>query len=125
MSAENIITEAIKTQDLKQFAIDAVADKVRQSVLEFIDSEEGRKHINDIAIGIIEQRADKRPSINELQFTARVQNCLLAENIFYIDDLLKWTEVELLKTPNMGKRALQEIKDVLKSRGLSLRVVLV
>ena len=47
-------------------------------------------------------------------------NCLKAENIYYIGDLVQRTEVELLKTPNLGKKSLTEIKDVLASRGLSL-----
>jgi DNA-directed RNA polymerase subunit alpha len=47
-------------------------------------------------------------------------NCLKAENIYYIGDLIRRTEVELLKTPNLGKKSLTEIKDVLASRGLSL-----
>lgn len=121
MNAENIITEAIKTQDLKQVAIDAVYDKVRQSVLEFIDSEAGIKYINEIAIGIIEQRGDNRPSIHELEMSIRSENCLLAEGIYYIDDLLKYSDVQLLKTPNFGKKALAEVKDVLRMRGLYLK----
>jgi DNA-directed RNA polymerase subunit alpha len=50
----------------------------------------------------------------------RSANCLKAENIYYIGDLIQRTEVELLKTPNLGKKSLTEIKDVLASRGLSL-----
>jgi len=52
--------------------------------------------------------------------TARSANCLKAESIYYIGDLIQRTEVELLKTPNLGKKSLTEIKDVLASRGLSL-----
>jgi DNA-directed RNA polymerase subunit alpha len=58
--------------------------------------------------------------VDELELTVRSANCLKAENIFYIGDLVLRTEMELLKTPNLGKKSLTEIKDVLTSRGLSL-----
>ncbi|MFW6028308.1 MAG: DNA-directed RNA polymerase subunit alpha C-terminal domain-containing protein, partial [bacterium] len=52
--------------------------------------------------------------------TVRSANCLKAENIYYIGDLIQRTEMELLKTPNLGKKSLTEIKDVLAKQGLSL-----
>lgn len=58
--------------------------------------------------------------VDDLELTVRSANCLKAENIYYIGDLIQRTEVELLKTPNLGKKSLNEIKDVLASRGLSL-----
>jgi DNA-directed RNA polymerase subunit alpha len=58
--------------------------------------------------------------VDELELTVRSANCLKAENIYYIGDLIQRTENELLKTPNLGKKSLTEIKDVLASRGLSL-----
>jgi len=58
--------------------------------------------------------------VDDLELTVRSANCLKAENIYYIGDLVQRTEVELLKTPNLGKKSLSEIKDVLASRGLSL-----
>ncbi|MBI3560366.1 MAG: DNA-directed RNA polymerase subunit alpha [Gammaproteobacteria bacterium] len=58
--------------------------------------------------------------VDDLELTVRSANCLKAEQIFYIGDLIQRTEVELLKTPNLGKKSLTEIKDVLASRGLSL-----
>ena len=58
--------------------------------------------------------------IDDLELTVRSANCLKAESILYIGDLVQRTEVELLKTPNLGKKSLTEIKDVLASRGLSL-----
>lgn len=60
--------------------------------------------------------------VDDLELTVRSANCLKAENIYYIGDLIQRTEVELLKTPNLGKKSLTEIKDVLASRGLSLGV---
>ena len=59
-------------------------------------------------------------SIDDLELTVRSANCLKAESIYYIGDLVQRTEVELLKTPNLGKKSLTEIKDVLAARGLSL-----
>lgn len=58
--------------------------------------------------------------VDDLELTVRSANCLKAEQIYYIGDLIQRTEVELLKTPNLGKKSLTEIKDVLASRGLSL-----
>jgi DNA-directed RNA polymerase subunit alpha len=58
--------------------------------------------------------------IDDLELTVRSANCLKAESILYIGDLVQRTEVELLKTPNLGKKSLTEIKDVLASNDLSL-----
>ena len=58
--------------------------------------------------------------VDDLELTVRSANCLKAENIYYIGDLVQRAEVDLLKTPNLGKKSLTEIKDVLASRGLSL-----
>ena len=58
--------------------------------------------------------------VDDLELTVRSANCLKAENIFMIGDLIQRTEVELLKTPNLGKKSLTEIKDVLASYSLSL-----
>ena len=71
---------------------------------------------------VVEDEVDPillRP-VDDLELTVRSANCLKAENIYYIGDLIQRTEVELLKTPNLGKKSLTEIKDVLASRGLSL-----
>jgi DNA-directed RNA polymerase subunit alpha len=58
--------------------------------------------------------------VDDLELTVRSANCLKAENIFYIGDLIQRTEVELLKTPNLGRKSLTEIKDILALKGLSL-----
>ncbi len=62
--------------------------------------------------------------IDDLELTVRSANCLKAEQIYFIGDLIQRTEVELLKTPNLGKKSLTEIKDVLASKGLSLGIKL-
>ncbi len=58
--------------------------------------------------------------VDDLELTVRSANCLKAESIFYIGDLIQRTENELLKTPNLGRKSLNEIKEVLASRGLTL-----
>ncbi len=77
---------------------------------------------------IIEEAVPEEPEfdplllrpVDDLELTVRSANCLKAENIFYIGDLIQRTEVELLKTPNLGKKSLTEIKDILALKGLSL-----
>lgn len=75
-----------------------------------VEAEEREEEIDPILL---------RP-VDDLELTVRSANCLKAESIYYIGDLIQRTEVELLKTPNLGKKSLTEIKDVLASRGLSL-----
>jgi DNA-directed RNA polymerase subunit alpha len=74
--------------------------------------------------GVSEERPQFDPlllrPVDDLELTVRSANCLKAENIFYIGDLIQRTEVDLLKTPNLGKKSLTEIKDVLATKGLSL-----
>lgn len=74
--------------------------------------------------GITEERPDFDPllmrPVDDLELTVRSANCLKAENIFYIGDLILRTENDLLKTPNLGKKSLTEIKDILATKGLSL-----
>ena len=60
--------------------------------------------------------------VDELELTVRSANCLKAENIYYIGDLIQRTENELLKTPNLGRKSLNEIKEVLAQRGLTLNM---
>jgi DNA-directed RNA polymerase subunit alpha len=58
--------------------------------------------------------------VDDLELTVRSANCLKAENIYYIGDLIQRGENELLKAPNLGRKSLNEIKDVLASKGLTL-----
>ena len=77
---------------------------------------------DEIGFGRTETQVDPillRP-VDELELTVRSANCLKAENINYIGDLVQRTEVELLRTPNLGKKSLTEIKEVLEQHGLAL-----
>jgi DNA-directed RNA polymerase subunit alpha len=58
--------------------------------------------------------------VDDLELTVRSANCLKAESIYYIGDLIQRTETELLKTPNLGRKSLNEIKEILASKGLTL-----
>jgi len=99
-------------------AIRKAATILQQQLAVFVDLE------NEVE-PVPEEKEDEidpillRP-VDDLELTVRSANCLKAENIYYIGDLIQRTEVELLKTPNLGKKSLTEIKDVLASRGLSL-----
>ena len=58
--------------------------------------------------------------VDDLELTVRSANCLKAENIYYIGDLIQRHENDLLKAPNLGRKSLNEIKDILATKGLSL-----
>jgi DNA-directed RNA polymerase subunit alpha len=58
--------------------------------------------------------------VDDLELTVRAANCLKAENIHYIGDLVQRSESDLLKTPNLGRKSLNEIKNVLIAHGLTL-----
>ena len=101
-------------------AVRRAAPILHEQISVFVQLEETARSAGDIA----EEKIDPlllRP-VDDLELTVRSANCLKAENIYYIGDLIQRTEVELLKTPNLGKKSLTEIKDVLASRGLSLGV---
>jgi DNA-directed RNA polymerase subunit alpha len=59
-------------------------------------------------------------SVDDLELTVRSANCLKAENIHYIGDLVQRNESDLLKAPNLGRKSLNEIRDILSAKGLSL-----
>lgn len=99
-------------------AIRRAATILQQQLAVFVDLE-GEKQAEPVAHHDEVDPILLRP-VDDLELTVRSANCLKAENIYYIGDLVQRTEVELLKTPNLGKKSLTEIKDVLASRGLSL-----
>ncbi|SUO96180.1 DNA-directed RNA polymerase subunit alpha [Suttonella indologenes] len=83
---------------------------VKLESTEVIEEEEEEIHIDPVLLS----------PVDDLELTVRSANCLKAENINSIGDLVRRTEVELLKTPNLGKKSLNEIKEVLAARGLEL-----
>ena len=87
----------------------------------FVDFEKVNDQVTEEVVEVVEvfDPVLLRP-VDDLELTVRSANCLKAENIFYIGDLIQRTEVELLKTPNLGKKSLTEIKDILALKGLSL-----
>ena len=66
------------------------------------------------------EHIDHNHPINDLEFTVRTNNCLHAEGIETIGDLLKWSALRLLATPNLGRKSLREIEEKLKNHGLRL-----
>mgnify|MGYP001335472811 FL=1 len=105
-----------------KLAIEHSATIMQQQLAAFVDLEaiaeqEAKKEQNDFDPLLLR-------SIEELELTVRSTNCLKAESIFLIGDLIQRSEFDLLKTPNLGKKSLNEIKDVLASKGLSLGMVL-
>ena len=105
-----------------KMAIEHSATIMQQQLAAFVDLEaiaeqEAKKEQNDYDPLLLR-------SIEELELTVRSTNCLKAESIFLIGDLIQRSEFDLLKTPNLGKKSLNEIKDVLASKGLSLGMVL-
>ncbi len=99
-------------------AIRRAATILQQQIAVFVDLQK------DKAPEPVMEREEVDPillrPVDDLELTVRSANCLKAENIYYIGDLVQRTEVEFLKTPNLGKKSLTEIKDVLASKGLSL-----
>jgi len=116
-----------------KMAIEHAATIFQQQLSAFVDldaiaEQEAKKDQNDfdplLLRSIEELENDFDPlllrSIEELELTVRSTNCLKAESIFLIGDLIHRSEFDLLKTPNLGKKSLNEIKDVLASKNLSL-----
>lgn len=100
-------------------AIRRSATILQQQLAAFVDLQSAplvqEKSLNEDAVNPIFQRP-----VDDLELTVRSANCLKAENIFFIGDLVQRTEADLLKTPNLGKKSLTEIKNVLAAHNLAL-----
>jgi DNA-directed RNA polymerase subunit alpha len=111
----NIETDnSIDPQEAVKFA----ATILHQQIAVFVD-------LKAIAVkAVVEEKPTIDPillrPVDDLELTVRSANCLKAENILYIGDLVQKTENELLKTPNLGRKSLSEIKNILAERALSL-----
>ncbi|HHT7854454.1 TPA: DNA-directed RNA polymerase subunit alpha C-terminal domain-containing protein [Pasteurella multocida] len=94
------------------------------SLNEWIELKEIPQPLHDLTQEILPKNAKaeelKAILIHDLEFTVRTENCLKAEGIVTVYDLVQYDEIFLLKTPNLGRKSLNEIKDVLSNRGLSL-----
>jgi DNA-directed RNA polymerase subunit alpha len=99
-------------------AIRRAATILQQQLAVFVDLESEAEQEAEVEEEVIDPIL-LRP-VDDLELTVRSANCLKAESIYFIGDLVQRTEVELLKTPNLGKKSLTEIKDVLASRGFHL-----
>ena len=105
-----------------EFAVRRAATILHDQIAVFVNLEES----------MVQNQAAEEPEVDpvllkpvdDLELTVRSANCLKAESIYYIGDLVQHTETELLKTPNLGKKSLTEIKDVLAQRNLSLGIKL-
>ncbi|AKZ65897.1 DNA-directed RNA polymerase subunit alpha [Candidatus Palibaumannia cicadellinicola] len=100
-------------------------EAIRRAATILVDQLEAFVDLRDVSQPEVkEEKPEFNPillrPVDDLELTVRSANCLKAEAIHYIGDLVQRTEVELLKTPNLGKKSLTEIKDVLASRSLSL-----
>jgi len=99
----------------------ALAARILQDQLQlFINFEEPQAHV-------VEERPSELPfnknllrKVDELELSVRSANCLKNDNIVYIGDLVQKTEQEMLRTPNFGRKSLNEIKEVLAQMGLHL-----
>ncbi|WP_448255050.1 DNA-directed RNA polymerase subunit alpha [Ottowia oryzae] len=109
VTAEDAVRASAKIL-VEQFAVFAQIDGTIEDVFPQSGARPGAANFDPILL---------RP-VDELELTVRSANCLKAENIYYIGDLIQRTENELLKTPNLGRKSLNEIKEVLASRGLTL-----
>lgn len=101
-----------------EMAVRRAATILHRQLEVFVDLEESAAKAQAPAAGGIDPVLLK--PVDELELTVRSANCLKAENIYYIGDLVQNSETELLKTPNFGKKSLTEIKDVLAQHGLTL-----
>jgi DNA-directed RNA polymerase subunit alpha len=109
----------------------AYAARILQDQLSlFVHFEEGVPLPSSPMIGMAAQQPDESDAnqlnryllkkVDELELSVRSANCLKNDNIIYIGDLVQKTEAEMLRTPNFGRKSLNEIKEVLSSMGLRL-----
>ena len=99
----------------------AVAARILQDQLQlFINFEEPRAAVQQEAVGDLPFNRNLLRKVDELELSVRSANCLKNDNIIYIGDLVQKSEGEMLRTPNFGRKSLNEIKEVLTQMGLNL-----
>lgn len=99
----------------------ALAARIIQDQLSiFVNFEEPKKEVHEDRMPQLEFNAALLKKVDELELSVRSANCLKNDNIVYIGDLIQKTEAEMLRTPNFGRKSLNEIKEVLAAMGLHL-----
>jgi len=99
----------------------ALAARILQDQLAvFVNFEEPKKAVEEAQHPELAFNAALLKKVDELELSVRSANCLKNDNIVYIGDLIQKTEAEMLRTPNFGRKSLNEIKEVLASMGLHL-----
>ena len=105
---------SIKADDAVRMAAKILRDQLAVFVDLEAEEQDSKEEVKDTVNPML-----LKP-IDELDLTVRSANCLKAENVYFIGDLVQRSETELMKTPNLGKKSLTEIKEVLESHGLGL-----
>jgi len=99
----------------------ALAARILQDQLQmFINFEEPKQVVQEEKEGGLPFNKNLLRKVDELELSVRSANCLKNDNIIYIGDLVQKTETEMLRTPNFGRKSLNEIKEVLSQMGLAL-----
>ena len=99
----------------------ALAARILQDQLQlFINFEEPKQIVREEKEGSLPFNRNLLRKVDELELSVRSANCLKNDNIIYIGDLVQKTETEMLRTPNFGRKSLNEIKEVLSQMGLAL-----
>jgi DNA-directed RNA polymerase subunit alpha len=99
----------------------ALAARILQDQLQlFINFEEPRAATEEAPAHELPFNKNLLRKVDELELSVRSANCLKNDNIVYIGDLVQKTEAEMLRTPNFGRKSLNEIKEVLAQMGLHL-----
>ncbi len=107
---------SVKPEDAVAFAARILQDQLQL----FINFEEPKNEIREKTIAEPEFNPNLLRRVDELELSVRSANCLKNDNIVYIGDLIQKTEAEMLRTPNFGRKSLNEIKEVLSQMGLHL-----
>jgi DNA-directed RNA polymerase subunit alpha len=99
----------------------AISARILQDQLQlFINFEEPKQSMQQEAMGELPFNRNLLRKVDELELSVRSANCLKNDNIVYIGDLVQKSEGEMLRTPNFGRKSLDEIKEVLAQMGLNL-----
>ena len=107
---------SVKPEDAVAFAARILQDQLQT----FVNFEEPQREVVEEKGPELEFNAALLKKVDELELSVRSANCLKNDNIVYIGDLIQKTEAEMLRTPNFGRKSLNEIKEVLAQMGLHL-----